>query len=224
VTDGRERDRNAPSTFYGQRFRSEEAAHYLIPLLDPVADRDEIADLKTKIKELEKRPRAITPIAIPLEDGLSVHEVTNSAARVTFDADGSGFQRSWTWIRPNAAWLVFDKRGTRQVTSSLQMFGNVTFWLFWRNGYDALRSLDDNGDSRIAGPELSGLALWRDANVNGISEAGEVRPLADWQIVSLSCEYEFDTTHPDEIPFSASGVTFANGTVRPTWDVVLHRR
>src|SRR5262245_10374244 len=54
-TDGKARGPNMPATFWGQRFRSEEAANYLIPLLDPVADSSEIADLKAKIKELEKR-------------------------------------------------------------------------------------------------------------------------------------------------------------------------
>ena len=87
------------------------------------------------------------------------------------------------------AWLVFDKQSTGSITSGLQLFGNVTFWLFWRNGYDALRALDDDGDGRIAGAELAGLALWHDRNADGVSDRGEVRPVSEWGIVSLSCEY-----------------------------------
>jgi hypothetical protein len=217
-------DRSRPPVFRGDRYLSEEAAHYLIPLLDPTNDRSEIATLKAQIAELEKIVRAVTPIAVPLKDGLGALDVTNADARVVFDADGTGFARSWTWITPDAAWLVFDKHDTRRVTSALQLFGNVTFWMFWENGYRALGALDDNGDGRIAGPELPGLALWRDANANGISEPGEVRPVSDWKIVSLSYRYEFDATHPDEIPFSPAGVTFADGTTRPTWDIVLHHQ
>jgi hypothetical protein len=30
--------------------------------------------------------------------------------------------------------------------------------------------------------------------------------------------------HPDEIAFSPAGVTLADGSTRPTWDVVLHHQ
>jgi hypothetical protein len=102
------------------------------------------------------------------------------------------------------------------------MFGSVTFWLFWENGYHALRSLDDNGDGALEGKELEGLALWRDANSNGIAEQDEVKPLGDWGIVSLSCRHEKSTTNPAYVATSPEGVTFADGRTRPTYDVVLY--
>ena len=46
---------------------------------------------------------------------------------------------------------------------------------------------------------LNGLALWRDGNSNGVSEA-------------------------DEIAFSPEGGRFADGRTRPTFDVVLYQR
>lgn len=207
----------------GQRSLTEEAARYLIPLLDPVVDRDEIARLRAEASELARQPRPITPIAIPLADNLTAYDIADDEASVAFDLDGSALPQRWTWIRPNAAWLVFDRRGTRSITSGLQLFGSVTFWLFWDNGYDALRALDDDGDGRIAGGELAGLALWHDRNVNGRSEPGEVRPVAEWGIVSLSCAYEHDARHPDEIAFSARGVTFRDGTLRATFDLIRRR-
>ena len=71
---------------------------------------------------------------------------------------------------------------------------------------------------------MNGLALWRDGNSNGVSEADEVRPLARWRIVELSCGYRYDPLHPDEIAFSPAGVRFADGHTRPTFDLVLHQR
>ena len=207
--------------FAGFRLLTEEAAHHLVPLLDPAQDGAEIEDLKRKTKELERLGRMITPIAIPLEDNLAAADIEDVGASLAFDADGSGLPKRWTWIRPNAAWLVFDRFDERRITSGLQLFGSVTFWLFWENGYDALRSLDDNGDGAIAGRELGGLSLWHDRNANGVSERGEVKPVAAWGIVSLSTAYEHDPQHPDEIAFSPRGVTFANGTVRPTFDLIL---
>ncbi|MGE5836381.1 MAG: tetratricopeptide repeat protein [Acidobacteriota bacterium] len=209
--------------FQGQRSLTEEAIRYLVPLLDPDKDRQEITALRDRASQLATTVRPITPIAVPLREDLTALEITDYDAGVLFDADGSGIARRWTWITPDAGWLVYDQRGTRQIDSALQMFGSVSFWLFWENGYRALRALDDDGDRRLAGPELTGLAIWRDRNGNGRSESGEVRPLGAWHIVSLSCDYEIDPTHPDEIVFSPAGVTFRDGSTRPTFDIVLHR-
>jgi len=75
------------------------------------------------------------------------------------------------------------------------------------------------------------LAIWegreRDANSNGISEPGEVTPLAAWAIVELSCEAEGPGAGDDPKlvkAFSPAGVRFSDGTTRPTYDVVLQRR
>lgn len=201
-----------------------EAAGYLIPLLDRTADAAEIRTLEDRRRQMSRVIRPITPIAIPLADRLSASDILDESAAVRFDADGSGVARPWTWIRPCAAWLVFDPRGRGDIRSGLKLFGSVTFWLFWPNGYAALGALDDDGNGAIAGAELAGLALWRDANRNGVSEPGEVRPAAAWHVVSLSHRYEYDGRHPDEIAWSPRGVTFADGTTRPTFDLVLHRR
>ncbi|MCS6866385.1 MAG: tetratricopeptide repeat protein [Gemmataceae bacterium] len=199
-----------------------EGASYLIPLLDKEKDNEEIATLRQRIKKLNELPRPITPIAIPLQQGLTARDIEDRTACVTFDADGSGLRKNWTWIHPQAAWLVFDPKATGKVSSALQMFGNVTFWLFWETGYDALAALDDNCDGQLRGAELAGLALWHDANANGLCEPGEVKPLADYNIVALSCRYQRDPQHPDHIAFAAVGVTFADGTTRPSFDIVLH--
>lgn len=200
----------------------EEAAVYLLPLLDEQADREELALLRSRLADLKKRPRAISPIVIPLRDDVTSSELVNDNARVMFDVDGTGVHR-WNWIHSSVAWLVYDSERKGHITSGLQLFGNVTFWCFWRTGYDALAALDDDGDGVIRGRELRGLALWHDRDGDSVSDRGEVRPVEQWGIVALSISHAPDATHPDEIPWSARGVHFANGTVRPTWDVYLRR-
>lgn len=71
--------------------------------------------------------------------------------------------------------------------------------------------------------ELRGLALWHDRNRNGVSQRGDVRPIAAWGIEALTTPCRFAATHPDEIPWSKAGVRYADGTVRATFDVVLRR-
>jgi tetratricopeptide (TPR) repeat protein len=222
VEQGWEKDQKLQVLGLGGHTVTGEGAGYLIPLLDAKKDAEEIAKLKERIEKLAKLPRPITPVAIPLKDGLNARDLENRSARVPFDADGTGLKKSWTWINRDAAWLVHDPKRSGKIDSGLQLFGNVTFWLFWNNGYDALAALDDNGDGRLTGAELEGLALWHDANGNGVSDPGEVKPLAEHGITALSCRYERDGTHPDRIAYSRAGVTFTNGRTRPTYDIVLH--
>jgi len=205
----------------GGHYITSEAASYLIPLLDPEKDKNEIETLQQRTKRLKSLPRAITPIVVPLRNGLSPQDLIDPQARVAFDADGTGLSRRWTWITPNGAWLVTDPRSRGRITSGLQMFGAVAFCLFWDHGYLALAALDDDRDGTLRGRELAGLALWHDANSNGRSDPGEVRPLADCGIVALSCRWKSDASRPDVIAFSPSGVVFRDGTARPTYDLLL---
>jgi hypothetical protein len=199
----------------------DEASSYLIPLLDPEKDRAELDTLKRKVKKLRAFGRRVTPLAVPLSDGLEVEDLIDLDARVQFDADGSGKRSHWSWITGNAAWLVYIQKDGDQVTSALQMFGNVTFWLFWSNGYEALATLDDNADGRLDGAELRHLALWRDVNGNGISEPGELTSLTDAGIISLSCQNQ---SHPSPgcQAYSQDGITFRNGTTRHSYDLLLY--
>jgi tetratricopeptide (TPR) repeat protein len=213
-------DQRLKALMPSQRVFTNEAAGYLIPLLDKDRDAAEIADLSAKRAQIKALPRAITPVAIPLTDDLPARAIADPLARVRFDADGSG-PREWTWITPDAGWLVYDAAGRGSITSALQWFGNVTFWLFWSNGYEPMRALDDNADGELSGAELKHLAIWHDRDRDGVSDAGEVRPLAAHGLVALSCSYvDGDGTRFAAI--SPRGARFANGTTRPTYDVMLH--
>ena len=218
------RDSHRTHVLQGSQTATHETIKYLLRLLDPVNDREEIAALNARLAKLDSLPRSITPLVIPLRDGATLDHLIDARARVSFDADGSGRRLRWTWFTPDAGVLVYDPRGSRRITSALQWFGNVTFWLFWENGYEPLRALDDDGDGRLRGPELDGVAVWRDADGNGVSAPFEVAPIADWRVVELSCSFEIDETNEDGIAFSPAGVTFADGTRRTTYDVILHHQ
>jgi tetratricopeptide (TPR) repeat protein len=140
-------ERKPIKIYEGAQSITEEAASLLIPLLDPKRDADEIARLRARVETINRQAmRWVTPIAVPLEDGLSPSDFLDGRASVAFDADGSGERRPWTWITPQAGWLVHDIHRTGHVTSALQLFGSVTWWLFWENGDEALQALDDDRD------------------------------------------------------------------------------
>lgn len=206
----------------GQRFYTEEASRRLIPLLDPRRDAGEIATLRSRAESLGRVPRAITPIAIPLSDAATPRTIVDLAARVAFDADGTGLRKAWTWITPDAAWLVYDPLSRGRISSALQLFGDITFWNVWRDGYEPLRALDDDGDGELRGRELRHLALWRDANRDAISDAGEVRPVSGYGIVGLACRADRgDGTYT--VAVADKGARFSDGRTRPTYDVILRR-
>ena len=204
----------------GGHYITIEAGDYLKKLLDADKDKAEIATIDKRSQELRRKPRPITPIAVPLVDSLTASDIVNRDARVAFDLDGTQLAQRWTWIKPNAAWLVHDAGGRGQITSGLQLFGSVTFWCFWQHGYEPLSALDNNRDGRLAGKELASLALWHDANQNGKSDPGEVRSLAAHGIVALSCRAVLDNgVHC--VAHSPTGVTYRDGSTRPTFDVML---
>jgi hypothetical protein len=214
------KERGARSAGLGTNFYTQETAGYLIPLLDPARDAAEIAELRRRVQQLENVLRPITPIAIPLVDEAIPRAFVDVDAQVRFDADGTGHRRRWTWITRDAGWLVYDAGKGAPITSALQWFGNVTFWLFWNNGYEALAALDDDDNGELTGLELRHLAIWRDEDGDAVAEDGEVRPLVDYGIRALSCRYR----EGDGVLTAAesdAGVRFADGHVRPSYDVLL---
>jgi hypothetical protein len=223
IADGWKVEAGMTSAGPGFHALTSEAASYLLPHLDAKADAAEIADLHRKSARLKALPRAITPIVVPLDDDASVDALVDPSASVAFDLDGSGRREGWQWISPRVGWLVYDHDGSGRIDTALHMFGSVTFWLFWQNGYQALATLDDNGDGELTGAELRQLALWVDADSDGVSDTGEVRPLAAHGIVALSCR--FTQGHRAQVAaMSERGVRLRDGRVRPSFDVVLSPR
>lgn len=191
-----------------------EAASLLKPRLDPKRDGKEIAELDRAVSYLASLNRPVTPIVVPLVDRATLADVLVAGSAVRFDLDGSGQPRMWGWVGPDAALLVWDPASSGSVTSGLQLFGSVSWWTFWRDGYEAMAALDDDGDGRLAGAELEGLALWRDHDGDGVSDPGEVQGVRRHGIVALATR----ATPVAGVLMAEDGVVFGDGVARPTWD------
>jgi tetratricopeptide (TPR) repeat protein len=198
----------------------EETVGYIIPLLDPKKDAKEIADLQSKKDLVSNTFRTVTPIVVPLRAGLANAQLMQPA-QIVFDLDGNGPRKYSSWPSADAGWLVYDGSGSGSVSSGLELFGASTFWIFWRNGFEALSALDADNNGVIEGSEKQGLAIWRDANCDGVSDRGEVRSLDACGIESLSCR-----ASEGENGFlqSRDGVRFKNGDVGQTVDWLLNTR
>ena len=177
------------------------------------AESSEMETMKATVAEMKSQPRFITPIVIRMDSDAQPAMVAwdaNEAERhrVEFDMLGTGTSTKWTWVKPETGLLVWDPHHTNIIKSGQQLFGTTTWWLFWKDGYEPLKALDNNADGFLSGSELTGIAVWFDKNGNGICDAGEVISLAKVGIVKLSVKANGEYLGQ---PYNASGVVFANG-------------
>ncbi|HYG74573.1 MAG TPA: hypothetical protein VEK08_06170 [Planctomycetota bacterium] len=179
-------------------------------------EEQRIPQIRRDISTLKRRGIAMTPIIFS-ETHVQPLDALLSPAIVRFDMNGDGIEDEIPWVKPDTAILVWDPQQRGNITSGRQLFGSVTWWIFWRDGYEALSALDDNHDGELRGTELRGLAIWRDANSNGVSEAGEVMPVESTQIASL---FTTSTTvvSPGNSPANPFGLKLKDGRALPTYD------
>jgi len=210
-----------PVTGFQSLISYEAATSYLRLEHEPrLAQRDLelVAKMQAHVKRLAKLPiGGITPIVFSLEPCHSIDELIDPLAHTHFDLDGTGRGARWPWLKPSTAALVWDPERTGQITSGRQLFGSVTWWMFWDSGYQALAALDNNRDGWLTGDELDGLAVWFDRNQNGVSDPGEVMPIEATGIEAL--RVTSDAREGDSFR-SSTGLLFRNGSTLPTWDWV----
>lgn len=158
-------------------------------------------------------PNGITPVVI---DFAGRHLADLQSSRSTsFDLNGTHTPQQWYWLKPDVGILVWDPENAGRITSGRQLFGSVSWWLFFENGYQALDLLDDNRDGELTGPELKGLALWFDRNENGVSDSGEVVAIDQQGIASISCRA---TGQEGSSAVNLSGARMTDGRIVPTFD------
>jgi hypothetical protein len=190
-----------------------EAAAHLAHLATSGSDRRRMENLRTRLEA--SRPMIyVTPMVVPLSDR-PFERLIDRGSDVAFDFAGTGDTRAQGWLTPDAAWLVWDPEWRGQVRSGFDMIGQRTWSVFWTDGFEALRALDDNRDGELTGGELGGLSLWRDENSNGVSDPGEVLPANVHGIAALSVRGS--ATRPG-LMTAPNGVRFDDGRARPLYD------
>jgi hypothetical protein len=195
-------------------YLTEEAGTAIIGILkERSGNEKEIKEIERPIADLRTHIRAITPLIFSLSPHASLPDLLSDRT-VSFDLDGFDDCLQWPWIRSDTYILVWDPARTGQITSGRQLFGSVSWWMFWRNGYEALAALDDNGDGVISGAELKGISVWRDANSNGVADPGEVIPAEDMAIVEIAVR----PREVDGVLMHEQGIELANGTHLTTFD------
>jgi hypothetical protein len=157
--------------------------------------------------------------------------LTDGHDGVLFDLRANGQPEKWSWTAPGSddAWLALDRDGDGSITSGAELFGNHTDQpaSAQPNGYLALGVFDENADGRIdaSDPVFSRLRLWQDLSHDGVSQPGELHPLAEFGATSLSLDYHTSARvddHGNVFRYRSSLQRTSRSNVnRVTYDVFL---
>ncbi len=117
------------------------------------------------------------PIAIDLNgDGFHFTDIDDS--NVFFDVNGDGWRRKIAWNNPQDGFIVLDKNSDGKITD----FDELSFVPHKPDGQsdlEGLKAFDTNKDGvfSAADKDWGKFGVWRDANSNGVTDAGELLTL-----------------------------------------------
>ena len=129
----------------------------------------------------EARVAGSDPLVLDLDgDGLEL--TAESAVAPMFDVDGDMFAEPTGWVGADDGLLAIDLNGNGLIDDVSELFGSAD-----QSGFAALAAYDSNADGVIdVNDTLFGsLRVWQDLNQDGITDAGELKTLAEHDIVSI---------------------------------------
>lgn len=173
------------------------------------------------------------PLIIDLDGNRNVvRELFDSTAY--FDLDNDGFRERVAWSLANDGFLVRDLNGNGLIDNGTEMFGSGraeqdggSVQLRGTAGFAELATLDSNRDGLISADDtgFASLRVWVDANGDAVTDAGELKTLAELGLVSISLK----TRASDDLDCGcdgteithASSAWFADGSARTVYDAYL---
>ena len=148
----------------------------------------------------------ISPLVIDLnKNGV---ELLSQQQGVLFDITNDGIKDKTGWVGPQDGLLALDKNHDGKIGDRSELFGNDDKSA---NGFDNLAQYDLNKDGVIDTNDaiFKDLKVWQDLNSDGVSQAGELKSLANVNIASIklaASEVSYDiagnpVTHESEVTF-----------------------
>ena len=164
-----------------------------------------------------------SPIALDLEgNGI---QTLGTDAQVNFDHNGDGFAERTGWVSPEDGLLAIDKNGNGTIDDGSELFGNnskLANGELASNGFEALKEYDTNEDGTFDSFDDSFhmFRVWRDLNLDGVSQEFEMLTLEEAGISAISTEYSSTNViqNGNTLGETAS-ITYADGSRSVATDV-----
>ena len=164
---------------------------------------------------------AITPIVLDL-NGDGIHTIARENSLGSFDLLGNGQPIQSGWLSGNDGFLAVDRNGNGRIDDISELFGGSAKGA----GFAKLAAYDSNGDGVVNADDagFADLRIWRDANGNHQTDAGELMTLTQAGLSSLKVSYSelpfLDAN--DNLHLERSSATLADGTSVNMTDVYFN--
>ena len=138
-----------------------------------------------------------SPLVLDLNgDGV---QTTDTAHGVQFDLSNSGTPQHTSWVEKHDGLLAIDLNGDGRINSGAELLGSSTQLAngsLASDGWAALGAMDTNGDGKVDAQDANfdKLRVWVDANGDGVTDAGELKTLADVHIASFNVAHDSSVT------------------------------
>ncbi|WP_332752365.1 calcium-binding protein [Hydrogenophaga sp.] len=181
----------------------------------------DVESIKRKLASASTIP---SPIVLDLDgDGIETISISDGA---WFDHTADGFAERTSWAAPDDALLVRDLDGNSTIDSGRELFGSESLLPNGSkaaNGFEALKALDANSDGVIDAQDaaFTELRVWKDANANSRTDAGELLTLAEAGVGSINVAYT-NSSHIDaqgNAHRQVGSYTTASGETRAATDI-----
>ncbi|NBQ39880.1 MAG: hypothetical protein EBU34_08880 [Alphaproteobacteria bacterium] len=139
---------------------------------------------------------AQSPLALDLNgDGVKTLSLADGPL---FDIDADGDLDRTGWVSAEDGLLVRDLNGNAAIDDGSELFGEATRLPdgnLASQGFEALASLDADGDGQITSsdPAFGTLKVWRDADADGQTDAGELLGLDALGVTALNTRAQVGT-------------------------------
>ena len=146
----------------------------------------------TSKKEVNTAKSTSSPIILDLNN--NGVETTGVNGWAYFDHAGDGFAERTGWVGGADGLLVRDLNGNGRIDNGNELFGSETLLADGSkaaNGFEALKTLDGNGDNQINADDaaFASLQIWIDADGDGSSQPNELQSLQAAGIIAIATNY-----------------------------------
>ena len=156
----------------------------------------------------------IAPIVIDLDgDGVEYSQLSES--EVYFDVDGDGEREHTAWVGADDALLVYDYNNDNNITN-VDEISFVQYLAGAETDLEGLQAFDDDGNMVLNADDSawSYFKLWQDADLDGVSDEGELFTLSDLGIVEIGLQGNgVHNIYGDIEEFSTATYTNEDGTM-----------